>query len=103
MKFINILLIASSLFLSACGSPRIQKETVYVDKFITVVPDLPYSMTEPVKPIPNPAKDKQMTQADILKWWTGIRYNLQEANGKLLQIRVWFDNQKAMINNQKSN
>lgn len=93
MKFLSFVFI--SLFLISCAP---KTETVYVEKEIYLIPELPNSMTDPVLPSSNPASNpEKMTQGDLLKWWTLLRHNLQEANQKLTKIRVWYNQQSDSL------
>lgn len=67
------------------------------------MPDMPTAFTDVVQPAKNPAKDPNaMTQRDILQWWTLLRNNLQEANQKLIKIRVWYNQQSELLNSEKN-
>lgn len=89
------------LCLSACA-PKSEIKTVYVDKVKYVMPELPKVMTDPVLPAKNPSIDPTvMTHNDLLKWWSCLRYNLQEANQKLIKIRIWHNKHHDMIINEK--
>lgn len=95
-----LFLILSSLFISACAP---KTETIYLTEEVYIIPELPNSMTDPVLPSQNPASNPdKMTQGDLLKWWTLLRHNLQEANQKLTKIRVWY-NQQADSLREKNN
>lgn len=88
----------SILFVLCLASCAPKVETVYLDKEVYLIPELPQSMTDPVLPAKNPAKSiDKMTQGDLLKWWTLLRHNLQEANQKLTKIRVWYVQQSDLL------
>lgn len=98
----KLLILSLFLLLSACA-PKTELKTVYVDKVKYVMPDLPTMMTDPVMPAKNPAKNPlEMTHNDLVKWWTELRFNLQEANQKLLKIRVWHTKQQDLVKSQQT-
>lgn len=94
-------LFLSLVFCLFSCAPKTETKTIYLDKVKFVMPELPNSMTEPIKPANNPSKNTlEMTHNDLVKWWAEIRYNLQEANQKLLKIRVWYNQQLDVVNKQ---
>jgi hypothetical protein len=88
------------LTLPACSTKQIQ----YIDKVKIVVPSLPLEMTEPIQIAKNPASDiNDMTTYDLINWWRALRKNVEEANTKLIHIRIWYDDQTAIITQGNSN